>query len=154
MQQPYDPMKKPHTRFLFGEERFTDLGLLSLRIWFGGTLALFHGVPKLLDFSSFLGSVTRHGFPFPMFSAGFALAAEFVGGLLLAAGLFTRAAGVSVFLTLLGAAFWAHANDPLAKKEFALAFAVAGLAFALMGPGRFSLDAWLQRRNARSPTNS
>lgn len=147
-------MMKSLSRWSFGEPRLTDLGLLLLRLWFGGTLALFHGIPKIANHSKFLDGVVQLGFPFPVFSAGFALAAELLGGLLLAAGLFTRAAGTSIFLTLLAAAFWAHAGDPLAKKEFPLAFAVVGLAFALMGPGRFSLDAWIQRRTGSSRRDS
>jgi hypothetical protein len=79
--------------------------------------------------------------PAPTLLGWFAILSEFAGGLLLALGLFTRAAGLAVAGTLFIAAFKVHAADPFAKKELALAYAVVGLAFALSGGGRYALDA-------------
>ena len=62
------------------------------------------------------------------------------------ARLFTRPAAALVASTLFIAAFKVHANDPFAKKELALAYAVVGLAFLLGGAGRYALDAVLKRR--------
>lgn len=65
---------------------------------------------------------------------------EFAGGLLVALGLFTRPAAASVLLTMLGAAFVVHGDDPFARKELALAYAVAALALVIAGGGRWSVD--------------
>jgi putative oxidoreductase len=122
-----------------------DIALLVLRVSFGLTLALTHGLNKIKAPEQFLANVAQRGFPAPTLLGWFAILSEFAGGLLLALGLFTRAAGVAVAGTLFIAAFKVHAADPFAKKELALAYAVVGLAFALSGGGRYALDAWLRR---------
>lgn len=124
------------------------MGLLLLRVWFGLVLALAHGLSKVSDLPSFIASVSRHGIPLPALTAPFAAASEFAGGLLLALGLWSRAAALAVGGTMLVAALHVHADDPFRKQEFALAYAVAALALALTGPGRFSLDAWWQSRRS------
>ncbi len=111
-----------------------------LRLWFGLVLAFGHGWRKAGTLDAFIATVATKGIPFPAFSATFAVAAELLGGLLLALGLFTRAAGLSVAATLLVAGLWVHRHDPFSKQEFALAYAVVGLVLAVGGPGRFSLD--------------
>lgn len=123
-----------------------DAAALVLRVTFGLSLALMHGLNKLRAPQAFLENVARHGFPAPTLLGWLAILSEFVGGLLLALGLFTRSAAASIAATLLIAAFKVHGNDPFAKKELALAYAVVGLAFLLSGPGRYALDAVLQRK--------
>jgi putative oxidoreductase len=123
-----------------------DGAALVLRVAFGLTLALGHGLNKLKAPEVFLANVAKHGFPAPTLLGWLAILSEFAGGLLLALGLFTRPAAAMIALTLLGAAFKVHANDPFAKKELALAYAVVGLAFLIGGAGRYALDAVLQRR--------
>ena len=123
-----------------------DLGLLVLRLGFGLTLAFGHGFGKLTNPGKFLGSVTRHGFPLPEVMAPIAMLSEFVGGILIALGLATRPAAVFVIATMLGAAFVAHGGDPFSKKESALVYALAALVILVAGPGRYSLDARLEKR--------
>lgn len=123
-----------------------DLGLLLLRLGFGLTLAFGHGLGKLLNPEKFLRSVTRHGFPLPEVMAPIAALSEFVGSLLIAIGLATRPAAVFVIGTMLGAAFVAHSGDPFSKKESALAYALVALVVLVTGPGRYSIDARLEKR--------
>lgn len=123
-----------------------DLGLLLLRVGFGFTLAFGHGLGKLNNPEKFLGSVTRHGFPLPEVMAPIAMLSEFVGGVLIAVGLATRPAAVFVIGTMLGAAFVAHSGDPFSKKESALAYALVAIVIMVAGPGRYSLDARLEKR--------
>ena len=123
-----------------------DLGLLLLRVGFGLTLAFGHGLGKLTNPQKFLGSVTRHGFPLPEVMAPIASLSEFVGGILLAIGLATRPAAVFVIGTMLGAAFVVHGGDPFSKKESALAYALAAVVILVAGPGRYSVDARLEKR--------
>jgi len=120
-----------------------DLGLLLLRLWFGGVLAINHGLPKLGHMAGFAAGVAEMGLPAPTLMAYAAVAAELVGGLMLAAGLGTRLAAVPVTLTMLVAAFVRHAADPFMKKEFALAYGVVALVLLITGPGRYSVDARL-----------
>jgi putative oxidoreductase len=47
---------------------------------------------------------------------------------------------------MLVAAFVVHGDDPWSKKELALLYAIPFLTLGLTGPGRFSIDAWWQKR--------
>jgi putative oxidoreductase len=135
------------TRFLKPSTRGSvDAGLLLLRLGFGLTLALGHGLNKALALGKFIKSVTRHGFPLPELMGPLAMLSELVGGSLLALGLFTRPAAGFVIATMLGAAFVAHGGDPFSKKESALAYALVALVLAVTGPGRYSFDARLGKR--------
>lgn len=66
--------------------------------------------------------------------------AELVCGVLVALGLFTRAALVPLIITMVVAVFIVHADDPFSKQEFGLLYLVPYVALFLTGPGKFSLD--------------
>jgi putative oxidoreductase len=124
-----------------------DVALLVLRVWFGGVLAMGHGLGKIKNLGGFIDSVADMGFPLPIVMGPFAALSEFVGGLCLALGVMTRVAGAAVVGTMVGAAFVVHAADPFMKKEFALAYGCAALVLVIAGPGRYSVDQrWLSRR--------
>lgn len=125
-------------RLASSTERQRDIGLLLLRAWFGLVMAFGHGVPKATDLAKFVEGVTKMGMP--AFMAYPAVGAELLGGLMLAVGLLTRLAALSVVGTMLVAAFVVHAADPFMKKEFALAYGVVALVLLVTGAGRFSLD--------------
>ena len=100
----------------------TDAGLLILRLAVG-ILMLTHGIPKLLNFSQLveagtflpvLGSATL--------GLSLAIFAEVLMSLFLIAGLFTRIATLPLIVTMLVAAFVAHAGDPFSSKEPALLY--------------------------------
>ena len=122
------------------KDKLLDYGLLVLRLGFGLGIA-YHGFGKIFGgwMDKFVGGVANLGFPAPLFFAWAASLSEFAGGLLLAAGIFTRPAAYFIACTMLVAAFGQHAADPFQKKELALAFLFAALALALTGPGRYSL---------------
>jgi putative oxidoreductase len=123
-----------------------DLGLALVRVGFGLSLALAHGLGKVAHPDQFVNGLAQGGFPAPAVLGWVALLSEFGGGLLLALGLLTRPAAAFVVGTLGVAAFHVHAADPYQRKELALAYVVVGLALLVAGPGRFSLDALLARR--------
>lgn len=127
--------------------RWTDVGLLILRLGFGLSLAFAHGLGKLPPSEGFVGVTGELGFPAPLLFAWAAGLSEFVGGLFLAVGLFTRPAGLFVAITLGVAAFLQHAGDPFPDRELALAYFAVGLAFAFTGAGRYALDARIRRRS-------
>lgn len=123
-----------------------DLGLLVLRLFAGLGMALAHGWGKLPPSDGFVARLAEVGLPAPEVFGWLAGLAEFGGGLLVAVGLATRPAAALVVVTMLVAAFGAHAGDPFAAREKALLYGVAFLALALTGAGRLSLDARLGRR--------
>jgi putative oxidoreductase len=125
-----------------------DLGLLWLRLMMGLGMA-YHGYGKV--FGGYMPKVIEGvgglGFPAPTFFAWAASLSELVGGLLIALGLGTRIAAFFVAFTMAVAAFRAHANDPFQVKELALAYLVISIAFMLTGPGAYSLDRRLCRKD-------
>lgn len=127
-------------RIAVSTPRTRDAALLVLRLGFGLSLALSHGLAKLEAPSKFLEGLSKHGFPLPVFFGWSAILSEFLGGLLLALGLFTRPAATFVVITLTVAAVDIHSGDPFAKRELALAYAAVALSLLISGAGRYSLD--------------
>ena len=124
-----------------------DLGLLILRLGFGGMLLLSHGVSKLTRFSQLSAT-----FPDPLhvgstFSLTLTVFAEVVCAVLVMLGLATRLAAVPPAITMMVAAGVIHAADPFSKKEFPILFFLAFVVIALTGPGRFSLDQMRSRKS-------
>ena len=120
---------------------------LILRIGFG-VLMIPHGYGKLTRFDSLserfmdfmgLGSYT---------SLVFAISAEFVCSVLLILGLSTRAILIPLMITMLTAAFIAHAGDPLGDKEHSLMYLIGYLAIFIMGAGKYSVDTVLFKKRA------
>jgi|SoiMethySBSTD1v2_1073268.scaffolds.fasta_scaffold11201_2 putative oxidoreductase len=125
-------------RALFGATP-SDLGLLVIRLFFGSSLALAHGFAKFVDLGGFADKIANK-VPLAGVLGPAAGLSEFVGGLLLALGLFTRPAAFFVLVTMSVAGFYIHAADPFMKKELAFAYASAALAILIAGPGSLSLD--------------
>jgi len=121
--------------------KMADIGLLLLRLTFGGLMAINHGWPKLQKF--FADDPVKFADPFGIGmsgSLGLAVFAELICGFLLVIGLFTRTAAVPLIITMLVAAFIIHGADPLAKKEMALLYLIPYIVLALTGAGQYSLD--------------
>lgn len=119
---------------------FTALGLLILRLGFGGTLVLQHGLPKLLGFSNMM-----HSFPDPIgigstITLAVAVFAEFLCSILVVLGIFTRWAAIPLVLLMAIAFAVVHGSDPFHKKELALLYLTAFSSILVAGPGRFSCD--------------
>jgi putative oxidoreductase len=144
-----------------------DIGLLILRLA-GLYLALGHGWGKVVGLASgqsrFVDGVASMGFPMPVLFAWGAGLAELAGGIAIALGLFTRWAAALAACTMFVAAFVRHRAlsqflswlgiSPATEEalrgwgnpELATVYLLACIAVALLGPGRFSIDAKLGRR--------
>ncbi|OGX86856.1 DoxX family protein [Hymenobacter glacialis] len=134
--------------------RFHDLGLLLLRVGLG-VMFMVHGFPKLAGgpeaWAGLGGVMGKVGLGFaPTFWGFMAAIAEFGGGLLLAVGLWFRAACVVLLLTMVMATVMhVSKGDGFGGYSHALesAFVFLGLLFA--GPGKYSLDARLSGNRLR-----
>ena len=131
----------------------TDWGFLILRVSTAGLLAWYHGWGKFSGAMGYLfggqewgfpGFVGSLGFPFPTFFALCAALAEFVGCLLLAAGLFTRYAAAAIAMTM-AVAVYHHLRSDM-RYELAAVYFLTGLFFVLSGAGKIAVDEWLRRR--------
>jgi putative oxidoreductase len=128
----------------------TDVALLIGR-GFIGVCFVIHGLGKLGivgtgNMHGFVGWMRDLGVPMPGVMARLAMLSEIVGGTLLAAGLFTRPACLLLIGTMLVAGRLGHrgagyliTNDPPGAEYTINLAAICGV-FALLGPGRASLD--------------
>jgi putative oxidoreductase len=147
-----------------------DFGLLILRLS-GFGLALVHGLPKVTGLatgqSQMAEAVAKLGFPLPVAFAWAAGLGEFLGGLLVALGLFTRVGAALAACTMFVAAFLQHhafsrllvnlrlryvSEDTLkawGNPELALMYLAVLLAVLIMGPGRIAFDSVIGSRGRR-----
>lgn len=117
-----------------------DAGLMVMRVFAGLAMALAHGLKKVKDPSDTLGMAKGMGMPMAEVMGYLAIAGEFLGGILLALGLFTRPMAVFIGAIMFVAGFIFHGNDPFQKQELAFMYLVIMLVFAITGGGRFSVD--------------
>lgn len=115
-----------------------------------GVVGVMHGWPKLKNLSPFIERVGQLGFPAPAAFATAAALSEFLGGILLIVGLFTRYAALAFGIVLAVAVFKVHwANGFLLQNkgyEYALTLLVACASILLTGAGPVSLDHQMGRR--------
>ncbi len=127
---------------------YHDVGLLILRVLTGLFMAS-HGYGKIFTegrMEQFTEGVAEMGFPLPIVFAWSAALSELLGGLLLAAGLFTRYAAFLIFCTMTVAAFIAHGDDPFSVKEKALLFWTISLAVMFLGAGQYAVDRLIRKK--------
>ncbi len=123
----------------------TDVGLVVLRMT-TGSIAAAHGAQKL--FVTGIGGVSvaleQIGVPFAAIAGPTVGLVELLGGVALIVGCWTRLAGASLALTMLGAIGFVHlAGGFFAPTGFEFPLALLGAASTLagVGAGRYSLDA-------------
>lgn len=134
-------------------DQYRDFGLLIARVGFGLGFLWFHGIPKLL---SGLDGLAGRGKEMGLFGITFgyewwgllAALTEALGGLAIALGLFFRTASLGLLSVMLVATYanFAGRGDP--SHSFKNAWLFAGL--ILIGPGRYSLDAYIRRKRTGS----
>jgi putative oxidoreductase len=125
-----------------GLEKLKPVALLLLRLGLG-VIFVFHGYPKLFTHTrDAMNAFGRMGFP--GYFAYLAGVIEFFGGCMLIVGLFTRVAGLFLFVEMAIALVKVHQlfANPMAVEnyQFPLALAVGSLALAAVGGGLISID--------------
>jgi putative oxidoreductase len=119
---------------------WNELSITVLRLYVGFAMAFAHGFGKIPPPERLIEGVTGMGFPMPAVFAWAAALSEFLGGILLAIGLFTRPSAFFLGFTMCVAGFVAHGQDPFDKKELALFYAASCLVFLFRGASGFSVD--------------
>ncbi|MGQ0542740.1 MAG: DoxX family protein [Blastocatellia bacterium] len=128
-----------------GLSPLANAGLALLRIFTGIALAFSHGIGKVPPGEGLIAGTEKLGFPLPVFFAWSAGLAEFLGGIFLALGLFTRISSFFIAFTMLVAIVGVHGADPFNKQELAFLYFFIALAFLLKGSGDWSLDSFLRK---------
>ncbi len=122
-----------------------NAGLALLRIFAGVALAFGHGIGKIPPSEQFIAGTAAMGFPAPEVFAWAAAKSEFLGGICLALGLFTRFASFFICVTMLAALTLVHGADPFGKQELAFFYFFVAFAFLLKGSGDWSIDSFLRK---------
>lgn len=126
-----------------------DLLKLLLRLAFGG-LMLLHGYPKLVKLFSHPLAEVSFADPLgvgPAISLILTVIAEFLLAIFVLIGFRTRLATYPLIFTMTVAALIVHAGDPLKDRELAILFLVGYIAIAILGAGKYSLDALMGKKS-------
>ncbi|MDD5724796.1 MAG: DoxX family protein [Candidatus Omnitrophica bacterium] len=125
-----------------------DLGILILRLGIGVMFAA-HGLQKVFGLfggpgiKGFSQMLSGLGFTPALPWAYLAAYTELLGGIFLAAGMFTRASAALLLILIVTAALKVHLGKGffLANGGFEYTFVIAAvcLALVLLGPGKFAL---------------
>ena len=134
------------------DTRTADWGVVPVRLVVG-LVFLVHGAQKLFAFgpggtAAFLGQL---GIPFPSVTATALIAVEFLGGLALLIGLFTRWVAAMLAIDMLVAILTVHAKGGFFVPdgvEFVLTLFGANMSLVLLGSGAASVDGVIERRSA------
>ena len=141
----------------------SDWGALFLRVSFSLTMIIGHGQGKLMQL--FGPDPIQFADPFglgPTISLALATFGEFLCPIFLIIGFKTRLFAIPAIITMLTAAFIAHATAPFfpgwvmnavaehpvlitPNKEFAALYLFAFISIMLVGPGRISVDQMMRK---------
>jgi putative oxidoreductase len=134
------------------DSALTSLGLLALRLSLGLAMLLNHGLDKLIHFSAQAGKFSD---PLGIGSAPSLVLvtfAETAGAVLLALGLFTRFAAMTLVIDLGVAVFMVHkAANGAGEKAFI--YLAGYVALLIAGGGKFSVDKALFGKSAKSTSS-
>jgi len=136
-------------------EKYREKGLLILRIGLGISF-MFHGGPKLFSgiekWEKIGGALEVVGIEFfPAFWGFMASFSEFFGGFFLLLGLFSRVACLLLTMVMLVASISLIAKgDPFQKYSHPVENGIVFLSLFFIGPGRYSIDHWLNRKKNNS----
>lgn len=137
----------------FDQTRTLSVLLLLIRLWLGyamirsGNCVLdIIGSPDEREFFRKWFGEELH-FPAPVFMAILAKGAEFIGGILMIAGVFTRTAGVLIAFTMVVATLTANLGENFnIDGGFTISYALFALTIVVLGAGQFSLEKWLPQK--------
>jgi len=149
-------MKSLFRQFMFGtsigDNKAMNIGWLLFRLHAGLSIAIHAGWPKMNSLAApgwFVKQVAGLGFTFPSpaFWAATASWSEFVGGILIAMGLFTRFAAAQLAFQFFVIAFiWYETPEPLTGMYFQHLLFWAYVLIVFGGGGRYSLDILMTKR--------
>lgn len=122
-----------------------DLGILLLRVIFGGFF-VYYGSYKVASYHEILPVFTDYIGIGAKLSFHLVIFAELVCGFLVLIGFWTRLAVIPIFIAMFVAYFIAHAKDPFTIKQIALLYLLLSLVVFILGSGKYSVDALLQKR--------
>lgn len=106
-----------------------------------------HGWAKLADFSNKIQTFSDPIGLGPALSLQLVIFAEFFCAIFLAIGFLTRLSLIPLIIVMLVAAFIAHGDDPFSAQEKYLLFLSIFASLFFLGPGKWSIDGQINRKN-------
>ena len=132
--------------------KYSDAGILFLRIGIGFSFIFVHGWGKIMGgtelWGKIGGSMANMGITFaPVFWEFMASISEFGGGILILLGLFTRPASAFMAFTML-VAFMQHTSklDPWNRAIYPMEMFAVFMALLFIGAGKYSIDALISKK--------
>jgi putative oxidoreductase len=132
-------------------ERYRDYAPIFLRLLIG--IFIIHGVQdnmlsteRMAEFEKFLAA---RGVPAAAAAARLSVYAQFICGVSILLGAWIRLTSIVFIINFIFAIMIAHLGDPFQRMLPALMMIAAGLFFLFNGAGRLSVDALLERDDAR-----
>lgn len=128
------------------QKNYLDLSLLLIRLSFGFSIIYGHGWKKMIrlfterpiEFANPLGIGES-------LSLGLVVFAEVLCGALIIIGYKSRLASIPLIFTMLVIIFLVQIGNPFNKLETPILFLVGFLCIFLMGSGKYSLDAYINK---------
>ena len=131
---------------VFSRENTVNLGLFILRLGVGLNVVFLHGLDKVRHYGQLASSFPEHLRMDHRHSLMLAVAAEFVGGILVTLGLAGRLAALLLAFSLGLTLFAGEAGLPWRQREATALYLTATLAILMLGCGRWALDAVVWKR--------
>ena len=130
-----------------------DLGMLILRLGFGLGFIYYHGWGKLMGgpdrWEGLGGALSRYGIDFaPTFWGFMATMSETLFALFIAVGFLFRPAALLLAITML-VAWLGHEISGNGNPGHSFKNMVVAIGLMFVGPGRYSVDAWLANRRSK-----
>lgn len=124
------------------DSTLTSLALLILRLWFGLTMMLHHGLDKIVHFSDYAPKFVHFIGLSQNVSLSLTIFAEFFCSALLVLGLITRFGALVLIINMSVAFVMVHKMALSGPMPGEPAFVYLGVYVTLLlaGPGKFSLD--------------
>lgn len=124
-------------------DRYREAGPFLLRLFFAfvliyGTIDNVFSTSRMYEFRDFL---EHNGFPWPLASAYLSAYAQFICGILILGGVFTRLASAVMAFNFIIALLMVHTGLPFDANIAPLAMLTAALFFLFYGAPRYSMDA-------------
>lgn len=149
-------------QFFFGSSftgnKVFNIAWLLFRFYIGFTIAVGAGWPKMNELAApgwFVKQVSELGFTFPSpaFWAAAAAWGEFVGGLCIAFGFFTRFSALQLAFQFFVVSFiWYKEPAPLVGMYYQQLLFWGFVLIAVAGAGKYSVDHWIMKRSATKVT--
>jgi putative oxidoreductase len=129
-----------HTTYIFPSANRFHISMLLFRILLSAELIIVHGLKKIG-----VGVTEAEQVPNPFhlpddLNQGFAIAANLILPILIAAGFLTRLAAIPALIVTLTGYFIVHAGDPIAAKDIPFMYSLSLLLILLLGPGKYAVD--------------